>query len=42
MPANQDPRKWWQRPETIGAFAALITALATFIAVLTGNGNGPA
>jgi hypothetical protein len=35
-------RKWWQRPEMLSSIATLITAIATLVGVLTGNGSGPA
>lgn len=33
---------WWQRPEMLTGIAGLITATATLVGVLTGNGSGPA
>ena len=41
MPEEQDDQtKWWRNPGTLGAIASLITAIATLIAVLTGQGDG--
>jgi hypothetical protein len=39
---DDEGRKWWQDPVVWSGITGVITATATLVAVLTGNGSGPA